>query len=291
MTSRPRILLQRYLSPREPTPTVMTILDQIVAYKRIDVAGRKTAIPQSALEGRPAFTRQPLSACDAIRRPDSMGIIAEFKRKSPSKGIINARAEVIQTTQGYVRAGAACLSVLTDDAFFGGSREDLQAARLANPTTPILRKDFIVDPYQVVEAKALGADLILLIATCLSRKEVLTLSRLAHDLGMEVLLEVHNEEELDRTLTDTVDLVGVNNRNLATFATSVETSVSLIQHIPGTYVRVAESGLRDAATITALRQTGYDAFLIGETFMKTPDPAAAMMALVVDLAICTVPEF
>lgn len=269
----------------------MTILEQIVAYKRVDVAGRKRSVPQSALEGRSTFNRQPLSACATIRRPDSMGIIAEFKRKSPSKGIINARADVAQTTQGYTRAGAACLSVLTDDAFFGGSREDLQTARLANPKTSILRKDFIVDPYQVIEAKALGADLILLIATCLSRKEVLTLSRLAHNLGMEVLLEVHNHDELDRTLTDTVDMVGVNNRNLATFATSVDTSLELIRHIPDTFVRVAESGLRDAATIMALRQAGYDAFLIGETFMKTPDPAATMMALVVDLAICTVPEF
>lgn len=269
----------------------MTILDQIVAYKRVDVAGRKRAVPVSVLESQATFNRQPLSACDAIRRPDSLGIIAEFKRKSPSKGIINAHADVTQTTQGYARAGAACLSVLTDDAFFGGSRDDLRMARLANPKTPILRKDFIVDPYQVLEAKALGADLILLIATCLSRQEVLTLSRLAHNLGMEVLLEVHNTDELDRTLTDTVDMVGVNNRNLATFATSVDTSLELIRQIPDTFIRVAESGLRDATTITSLRQVGYDAFLIGETFMKNTDPAAAMMALVVELAICTVPEF
>jgi len=269
----------------------MTILDQIVAYKRVDVARRRVSVPQLVLEGRPAFNRQPLSACDAIRRPGSMGIIAEFKRKSPSRGVINARADVAETTQGYARAGAACLSVLTDDAFFGGSRKDLQTARLANPTTPILRKDFIVDPYQIIEAKALGADLILLIATCLSRKEVLILSRLAHDLGMEVLLEVHNEEELDRTLTDTVDIVGVNNRNLATFATSIDTSLELIRYIPNSFIRVAESGLHDAETIIMLRHAGYDAFLIGETFMKTIDPTAAMMALVVDLAICTVPEF
>lgn len=269
----------------------MTILDQIIAYKHVDVARRKAAVPVSVLEGKLMYNRVPLSGCGAIRRPDSMGIIAEFKRKSPSKGIINDRADVAQTTRGYAQAGASCLSVLTDDAFFGGSREDLQGARLSNPTTPILRKDFIVDAYQVVEAKALGADLILLIAACLSKGEVCALSRLAHDLGMEVLLEVHNEDELDRTLTDTVDLVGVNNRNLATFAISLDTTLDLIQHIPNAFVRVAESGLRDAATIIALRQAGYDAFLIGETFMKTLDPAAAMMALVVDLAICIVPEF
>jgi indole-3-glycerol phosphate synthase len=269
----------------------MTILDEIVAYKRADVARRKLAVPTSVLTGTDTFNRRALSACDAIRQPDLTGIIAEFKRKSPSKGIINDRADVAKTTQAYARAGAACLSVLTDDAFFGGSRQDLQTARLANPKTPLLRKDFIIDPYQVIEAKALGADLILLIASCLSGREVLTLSRLAHDVGMEVLLEVHNQEELDRTLTDTVDMVGVNNRNLATFAISVDTSLELIRHIPDTFVRVAESGLRDAATIMTLRQAGYDAFLIGETFMKTPDPAAAMRTLVIDLATSTIPQF
>ncbi|GAB3501654.1 indole-3-glycerol phosphate synthase TrpC [Spirosoma knui] len=260
----------------------MTILDQIVAQKRIEVAQRKETTPTSVLEQMPDFKRPPISARDAVQDFRSTGIIAEFKRKSPSKGIINDQADVAATTQGYVKAGAAVLSVLTDEPFFGGTPADLQAARLANPGTPILRKDFIVDTYQLLEAKAWGADLVLLIAACLTPEEVADFSQQAQNLGLQVLLEVHDEEELDRSLTHTVDLVGVNNRNLKTFTTSVDTSLRLVERIPDTFAKITESGLHDAATMITLFKAGFDGFLIGEAFMKTQDPAAALAALVTD---------
>lgn len=258
----------------------MTILDQIIAQKRIEVAQRKEATPIAVLEQMPHFKREVLSSRDAIQDLRSTGIISEFKRKSPSKGIINDRADVAETTQGYVRAGAAVLSVLTDEPFFGGTPADLQAARLANPGTPILRKDFVVDRYQLIEAKAWGADLVLLIAACLTPAEVAELSLQAHDLSLQVLLEVHDEEELDRSLNVNVDLVGVNNRDLKTFTTSIDTSLRLVERIPDTFAKITESGLRDADTMLTLFRAGFDGFLIGEAFMKTADPAAALQTLV-----------
>lgn len=268
----------------------MTILDQIVAQKRIEVAQRKTTTPASELEQMPDFKREAISARDAIQDIRSTGIIAEFKRKSPSKGVINDWATVAEVTKGYVQSGAAVLSVLTDEPFFGGTPADLQAARLANPGTPILRKDFVIDSYQLLEAKAWGADLVLLIAACLTPTEVAELSRQAQDLGLQVLLEVHDEEELDQTLIHTVDLVGVNNRNLKTFVTAVDTSLRLVERIPDTFVKITESGLQDAATMITLFKAGFDGFLIGEAFMKTPDPAAALSALVTDFT-SRVPTF
>ncbi|MFD2932185.1 indole-3-glycerol phosphate synthase TrpC [Spirosoma flavum] len=258
----------------------MTILDEIVAQKRIEVEQRKAAISVSSLEQMPDFKRQALSARDAIQDLHSTGIIAEFKRKSPSRGIINDWADVAITTQGYVKAGAAVLSILTDEPFFGGTLADLQAARLANPETPILRKDFIIDRYQLLEAKAWGADLVLLIAACLTPEEVIELSLQAHDLSMQVLLEVHDEDELDRSLTHTIDLVGVNNRDLKTFTTSIETSLRLVERIPDTFAKITESGLHDADTMLTLFRAGFDGFLIGEAFMKTTDPANALASLV-----------
>ncbi len=258
----------------------MTILDKIIAQKRIEVAGRKAQTPASLLMQSPDFGRVVNSARQAILRDNSTGIIAEFKRKSPSKGIINDRVSVAETTAGYVLAGAACLSVLTDEPFFGGTPADLLEARRANPNTPILRKDFVIDEYQLLEAKAWGADFVLLIAACLLPAEVRTLSQTARNLGMEVLLEVHDEAELSQTLCDTVDLVGVNNRNLKTFVTDITTSLRLIEQIPAPFVRITESGLHDAATMQVLRQTGYDGFLIGEAFMKTAAPGNALAELV-----------
>ncbi|GAB4015657.1 indole-3-glycerol phosphate synthase TrpC [Spirosoma koreense] len=260
----------------------MTILDQIIAQKRVEVAQRKTEVPIAVLEQMPDFKRQPLSARDAIQDLRSTGIIAEFKRKSPSKGVINAEADVAITTQGYVGAGAAVLSVLTDEPFFGGTPADLQAARLANPGTPILRKDFVVDQYQLLEAKAWGADVVLLIAACLTPAEVAELSQQAQELGLQVLLEVHDEAELDQSLTHSVDLVGVNNRDLKTFTTSIDTSLRLVERIPDTFAKITESGLHDAETMQTLFRAGFDGFLIGEAFMKTADPAAALHRLVTD---------
>jgi indole-3-glycerol phosphate synthase len=262
----------------------MTILDKIIAEKRQEVARREAQTAAAELQKALLFTRPVLSARAALTAVGSSGIIAEFKRRSPSKGVINGTADVSATTAGYVAAGAAVLSVLTDEAFFGGTSADLAAARVACPATPILRKDFIISEYQITEARALGADLILLIASCLTPAEVQQFSQFAHSLGLEVLLEVHDEDELRSHLANTVDLVGVNNRNLATFATDVDTSARLAALIPDTFVKVAESGLQHASTIAALRQAGYQGFLIGETFMKTSDPAAALAGLVAELS-------
>ena len=258
----------------------MNILDQIMARKRVEVAERKAAVSAQTLRQSSLFGRAVNSARTAILSPGSTGIIAEFKRRSPSKGVINDRVGVAETTVGYVAAGAAVLSVLTDEPFFGGTPVDLQLARVANPNTPLLRKDFVCDGYQLLEAKAWGADLVLLIAACLTPAEVRSLSVQAHDLGMEVLLEVHDADELDRSLCETVDLVGVNNRNLKTFITDIDTSVRLASQIPDQFVKVTESGLHDAATMAMLHIVGYQAFLIGEAFMKTNNPASALQALV-----------
>lgn len=258
----------------------MTILDEIVAQKRLEVEQRKAETPTAVLQQMPDFKRPVLSARDAVQDFNSTGIIAEFKRKSPSKGLINGTADVAETTRGYVRAGAAVLSVLTDEPFFGGTPADLQAARAANPGTPILRKDFVIDQYQLLEAKAWGADLVLLIAACLSSEEIKLLSEQAQDLGLQVLLEVHDADELDRSLSASVDLVGVNNRNLHTFETRIETSLELVERIPDSFAKITESGLYDAKTMQTLFRGGFDGFLIGEAFMKTQDPAAALAALV-----------
>lgn len=231
----------------------MTILEKIILEKRQEVARRAAETSAAELAKAPLFTRPVLSARAALTAAGSSGIIAEFKRRSPSKGVINGTAEAGATTAGYVAAGAACLSVLTDEPFFGGTPADLQAARAACPNTPILRKDFVISEYQITEARALGADFILLIASCLTPAEVVQFSKFAHSLGLEVLLEVHDEAELRSHLANSVDLVGVNNRNLSTFVTDVDTSTRLASLIPSTFVKVAESGLQHASTIRGLR--------------------------------------
>lgn len=267
----------------------MNILDKIIAHKQIEVAAAKAQISLADLEKSPLFARQGLSLKQQLvistkDRPQttfyqSTGIIAEFKRQSPSLGIINDQVQVEVVTRGYADAGAAGLSVLTDAAFFGGSFEDFHKARAANPTTPMLRKDFMVDQYQLWEAKAMGADVVLLIAACLSPQAVNNLAQQARLLGMEVLLEVHDRHELERSLCQHVDMVGVNNRNLKTFVTNIETSVELAALIPDEFIKVSESGLKEVKTIQKLRQIGYAGFLIGETFMKTPNPAEALATL------------
>lgn len=254
----------------------MNILDKIVEHKKKEVAERKQRTPVNALEQSLNFGNPRVSLKEFIRRPDKTGIIAEFKRKSPSKGVINGTAAVDQTTSGYARAGASGLSVLTDQEFFGGSTEDLMIARKAN-TCPILRKDFTIDEYQVVEAKSMGADVILLIAAILSPEQSRDLAKLAHALGLEVLLEVHDEFELERHVDIGADLIGVNNRNLKTFDVSIDVSKRLASLIPSSVVKVSESGISDAATIIDLQQFGYEGFLMGENFMKHPEPEASAM--------------
>ncbi len=265
----------------------MNILDKIVALKKLEVAERKSTAPIAQLEKGDGFRRDCFSLTHHLTQAGSSGIIAEFKRKSPSKGIINQNAGVMETTTGYVTAGAAALSVLTDEEFFGGSSENLRRARQQN-ICPILRKDFMIDEYQIVEAKAMGADVILLIAAILSPETTQNLAKLAHALGMEVLLEVHNREELQQSALDDkiapyINVVGVNNRNLKTFEVSVETSKQLASLIPDGFVKISESGISNPATIQDLKTYGYRGFLIGENFMKTEEPAEACAAFIRDL--------
>lgn len=254
-----------------------TILDKIVENKRYEVARAKQTLSQQRLESHAGFQRPTNSLADALRAKDSSGIIAEFKRKSPSKGVIQAGAGIAETTMGYTKAGAAGISILTDTVFFGGFKEDLFIARENNPATPLIRKDFMVDPYQIYEARAWGADVILLIASCLSPAEIASMSALAHTLGLEVLLEVHDAAELASAPLDHVDLLGVNNRNLKVFSeANVNASLELVGQIPAHLVKVSESCIDSPETVKSLRAVGYQGFLIGELFMRHVSPAEAL---------------
>ena len=258
----------------------MNILDTIIKYKRTEVAQRKEAVATSTLEKSAIFWRVPLSLKASLTDAASTGIIAEFKRQSPSKGVINARASVVKVTTDYTAGGAACLSVLTDEHFFGGSDADLLEARVNE--IPILRKEFIIDEYQILEARAIGADVILLIAACLTPAEVRRLAVFARGLGLEVLLEIHNEEELGHICEET-ELVGVNNRDLKTFTVDIDRSIRLSRRIPAGKILIAESGINQVQTILQMKEAGFSGFLIGENFMKTDDPGAAFQRFVREL--------
>lgn len=258
------------------------ILNKIVEHKRTEVAEAKSRISISGLEKSENFSRTCYSLRDFMLDEARTGIIAEFKRASPSKGIINDQAEVSVVTQQYAAAGASALSVLTDQKFFGGRILDLVEAREANQI-PILRKDFIIDEYQIVEAKAIGADIILLIASILSPQQVARFANLAKTLGLNVLLEVHNREELEKNIFDDLDAIGVNNRNLDNFTVSVQHSYDLVDLIPDRFLKISESGISDPKTITELRSAGFNGFLIGENFMKDSDPGLAIHNFVKDL--------
>jgi indole-3-glycerol phosphate synthase len=249
----------------------MSILTKIIENKKQEVAVRKIAQPIAALEMKPYFSRKTYSLVHQIRGSETPGIISEFKRKSPSKGIINDWSSVEEVAQDYVTAGVSGLSILTDQDYFGGSIMDLQTVR-DHQSCPVLRKDFMIDEYQIIEAKAMGADVILLIAAALSARELTALGALAKSLDLEVLLEVHNESELEKSLNPHIDLLGVNNRNLSTFETSVTVSKSLSALIPNDFVKVSESGIDDPNVVVDLMGYGYEGFLIGECFMKTRDP-------------------
>jgi indole-3-glycerol phosphate synthase len=251
----------------------MNILDKIIAQKKIEVAANKRQLPSRFLEQLPNFGRDTHALKKALLESTKHGIIAEHKRKSPSKGIINDQLLVQTVTQGYVEAGAAVLSVLTDTPFFGGSLLDLTIARAYN-NVPILRKDFMIDEYQLLEAKAYGADVILLIGECLTQKEVKTLATFAKSLSLSVLYEVHSEDQLDK-LCPAIDAVGVNNRNLKTFDVRLQTSIDLVNKIPNEFVKVSESGISTPSSIQRLQEVGYKGFLIGENFMKTQDAGKA----------------
>lgn len=248
----------------------MNILDKITADKLIEVNLRKNLIPIKQLEKSILFERETISLANNLRNSKS-GIIAEHKRRSPSKSVINQSLNVQDVAKGYEDAGVCGMSVLTDSKYFGGSLDDLLTAR-ASCNLPLLRKEFIIDEYQILEAKAYGADVILLIAAILSREEIKQFSEFSKSLNLDVLLEVHNEEELYKSIMPSLDMLGVNNRNLKTFEVSLETSKALSKLIPNDFVKVSESGISSVKSIKELQPFGYQGFLIGENFMKTDNP-------------------
>lgn len=252
----------------------MTILEKIIEGKRREIENRRKLRPLSTLlRNAEQKKRKPHSLVDRLRPENNIGIIAEFKTRSPSKGIINETADVVSVTKKYYDAGAAGLSILTDNEHFGGSFDNLRKAREAN-ICPILQKDFILDEYQVAEAYILGADVILLIAAALDIEKVKYLSGLARGYDMEVILEVHNRKEMD-ALNENISIVGVNNRNLETFITDINTSFELADHIPGNIPKISESGISNASSILELEKAGFSGFLVGEQFMREHDPGEA----------------
>ena len=259
----------------------MHILDKIVAHKKKEVAKRKELYPTSLLENSTFFNGQTVSLSQYVQREDKSGIIAEFKRRSPSKPSINLYADVEEVSMGYMQNGASALSILTDEHFFGGSSADLTIARRYN-FCPILRKDFIIDEYQIIEARSIGADAILLIAEILTKEEVDHLAKMAHSLNLEVLMEIHSEQQLDK-YTDQINLIGVNNRDLDTFVTDIETSKKLYDKLPQEATKISESGIHNVDAVHELKSIGYDGFLIGERFMSTANPGDACRKFVQDI--------
>ena len=248
----------------------MSILKKILADKQRELTARKSLIPLKQLERSELFER-PKNSLKARLSNSVSGIIAEYKRRSPSRAVINQNLNIQEVAEGYEKAGACGISVLTDQKYFGGSIEDLLSAR-ASCNLPLLRKEFIIDPYQITEAKAYGADVILLIAAVLSREDIKNLSVWAQQLEMEVLLEVHNKAELVKAMMPSLDMIGVNNRNLKTFEVDLQHSRELSELIPEEFVKVSESGIGNVQVVKGLQTIGYRGFLIGENFMKTNDP-------------------
>jgi indole-3-glycerol phosphate synthase len=259
----------------------MNILDKITADKRKEVDLKKSLIPIKQLEQSVVFERQTISLTERLKNSTS-GIIAEHKRRSPSKATINQNLNVQDVANSYENGGVCGISVLTDGKYFGGSLDDLLIAR-ASCNLPLLRKEFIIDEYQIIEAKAHGADVILLIAAILSQKEIKQYSELAKQLQLDVLLEVHNKKELYKSTMPSIDMLGVNNRNLKTFEVSLETSKTLSKIIPNDFVKVSESGISSVDAIKELQQFGYKGFLIGEKFMKTDNPGESATQFIQNL--------
>lgn len=250
----------------------MNILEKIIEAKKEEVKDRKLSCPMEELEKKPLFKTACLSFKDSLLNVDKTGIITEFKRQSPSKGIINNTSTIKDVTADYAAYGASAISVLTDELFFGGTMKDLEDAR--EQQIPILRKDFMVDEYQIIESKAYGADIILLIAACLPVAEVKHLAIFAKNLGLNVLLEIHNQLELEH-ICDEVDVVGINNRNLKDFKVDIHHSIELGNLIPQDKIKIAESGIHDLETLALLKSHGFQGFLMGEIFMKEENPGQA----------------
>lgn len=249
----------------------MTILDEINAKKRLEVANAKQLVSIKQLEKSDFFSRTCFSATQSIL--SKSGIIAEHKRQSPSKGVINGNVTLNDVVVGYESAGASCVSILTDYNYFGGTCSDVIEAR-SLLSIPILRKEFIVDEYQIIEAKSIGADFILLIAASLTKKEIKQFAQTAKSLGMQILMEVHTKEELDKCCPQ-LDIIGVNNRNLKDFAVDVQISKKLFEKIPTDFIPISESGISSIQTVKELQHIGYKGFLMGENFMKEENPGNA----------------
>ena len=257
----------------------MNILDKIKQHKKQEVQERKELYPVKLLERSIFFNTACVSLKEYVTAATRSGVIAEFKRKSPSKGDINKYADVEKVSIGYMQAGASALSILTDEEFFGAKPGDMQTARKLN-YCPILRKDFIIDEYQIIESRSMGADAILLIAKILNKSQVKALAGFAKNIGLEVFLETHSKEEILMLELENIDLVGVNNRNLDNFEVNIETSVKLAELLPKETVKVAESGIESPEAVKTLRDNGFQGFLIGEYFMRHSNPAEKCKELV-----------
>ena len=252
----------------------MDILETIVAHKKKEVAENKLHKKITDFTQSPLFKEATYSLKKALNSKNSSGIIAEHKRKSPSLGFIKEYSTAVEVCEGYQNAGAAGVSILTDNYFFGGTNYDVTSAR-KKLHIPILRKDFIVDEYQIFETKALGADVLLLIAECLTKKEIFDFAQTAYNLGLEILLEIHSADQLEK-INDYVTCVGINNRNLKTFITDFDASMRLAEQLPINFTKISESGLSKPETVISLRQVGFKGFLMGEAFMKSQNPADAL---------------
>lgn len=259
----------------------MHILNKIVKAKLKEVDLKKSLVPLKQLEASELF-RRPLNSLSQQLAKSKSGVIAEYKRRSPSKPLINTSLSVEEVAKGYTQAGVCGISVLTDGQFFGGSLDDLLLAR-ASTSVPLLRKEFIIDEYQLIEAKAYGADVVLLIAAILDENDIKNLAQKARDLDLEVLLEVHNEEELKKSLNVEVEMIGINNRNLKTFEVSIESSIALAKHIPDHIIKISESGIDSVDAINGLRTHGFMGFLIGENFMRSDDPGNSARQFIKEL--------
>ena len=260
----------------------MSILDKINKNTLKEVEERKAKVTVAELEASKYFERETYSLKNSLLNSENFGIISEVKMKSPSKGIINENVTPEEVGEGYFKVGASAISVLTDYEYFGGKMEYLSAVR-DRVEIPVLRKDFILTEYQILEAKSIGADVILLIAASLTPQRLEELAKFAHSLGLEVLMEVHNLEELETSVNPHLDVVGVNNRNLKTMEVSVQTSLDLVNKIPSEFTKISESGLTDGKTIRSLINAGYNGFLIGESFMKTENPPQALSDLITEI--------
>jgi indole-3-glycerol phosphate synthase len=256
----------------------VNILDQIIESKKKSLKEKEDWYSIKQLEASPFFEKENESLVKRLNNETTTGIIAEFKRRSPSKGIINDKAKLEDVVSAYGSYGAAAISVLTDREYFGGSNEDLMQAREI-VDIPLLRKDFIVDEYQIVETKSIGADVMLLIAACLTAPEVRKLAAIAKSIGLEILLELHDEKELEH-ICDETELIGINNRNLKTFEVDIDRSLRMAEKIPNNKIKIAESGISSVENIKLFKENGFKGFLIGENFMKEIDPGMAFKEFV-----------